>query len=163
MTAILSHSGRQLRMRTSPLHRALRSPALRRKSSGRPVDTGVFAEHLRAGEPPDAGATATVDPPSTLLALLDIQEADGDGRTAHRRAALCRGDALLGRLESLRTEILYGRVAPQRLQALAQALREERAASGDDEIEAVLAEIDLRVEVEIAKLAVFRHPPGGGR
>lgn len=149
-------------MRTSPLDRALRSPALRRKSSGRPLDAGAFAEHLRAGEPPDAAEVAPVGPPSALLALLDVQEADADGRTSRRRAALCRGDVLLGRLESLRTEILFGRIAPQRLQALAQALREERAPSGDDEIEAVLTEIDLRVEVEIAKLAVFRRPAGGG-
>lgn len=149
-------------MRTSPLDRALRSQALRRKSSDRPLDAGAFAEHLRAGEPPAAAEVVPVGPPSALLALLDVQEADADGRTSRRRAALCRGDALLGRLESLRTEILYGRIAPQRLQALAQALREERAPSGDDEIEAVLTEIDLRVEVEIAKLAVFRRPPGGG-
>lgn len=101
-------------------------------------------------------------PPSTLLALLDVQEADVDGHAGRRRAALRRGDALLRRLESLRTEILGGGIAPQRLQALAQALREERAASGDGEIEAVLAEIELRVEVEIAKLAVFRGSPGGG-
>ena len=150
-------------MRTSPLDRAARAQALRRKSSGRSLDPGAFVEHLRAGDAPDAAAVASVAPASTLLALLDVQEADADGRAGRRQAALCRGDALLGRLESLRTEILCGRIAPQRLRALAQALREERSPSGDGEIEAVLAEIELRVEVEIAKLTVLpRSPDGGG-
>ena len=161
MAGIPSPAQARSSMRTPPLDRAARSQALRRKSSGRPLDAGIFVGHLPAGDPPDTVEVASVGPSAALLALLDVQEVDAEGRAGRRRAAVCRGDALLKRLEGLRTEILGGRIAPQRLQALAQALREERMVSDDADIEEVLAEIELRVEVEIAKLTTAGQPSGG--
>lgn len=99
--------------------------------------------------------TAT-DPAAALLALLDAQEVPGEGEGGQgrrRRAAVIRSNALLQRLEGLRTGLLDGRIAPAGLQVLAQALREERVASDDPDIEAVLDEIELRAAVELAEQA----------
>ena len=45
-------------------------------------------------------------------------------------------------------------VSKQKLIALAQELRERRDAGLDDELNAILDEIELRAEVELAKLNV---------
>lgn len=142
-------------MRTSPLVPAPRPEASRRRPSHPCQGAGSFAEHLHIGDQGESGPVTAADPAATLLALLDVQEMPGagEGRQGRRRAALSRSDALLQRLEGLRTDLLDGRIAPARLRALAQALREERLASDDPDVEAVLDEIELRAAVELAKQA----------
>ncbi|MBL8667858.1 MAG: hypothetical protein JNM48_10390 [Rhodospirillales bacterium] len=141
-------------MRPFPVDPAARLQALRRKPSCRSHGTGSFAENLAAADPADVGEGPPAVPSATLLALLDVQEVESNGSAGRRRAAVCRGDVLLSQLEGLRAELLEGRIGAPRLQALAAALREERMVSDDAGVEVVLAEIELRVEVEMAKLAV---------
>lgn len=72
---------------------------------------------------------------------------------------------MLDRLDDLRIDILEGKFTPQRLQGLASALREQRQRTDEEALNAVLDEIELRVEVEIAKLtlasATLLQPPPG--
>ena len=77
---------------------------------------------------------------------------DAEGRVGRRRVAARRGAALLDRLESLRIDILTGQLPPQRLLALASAVREQRTWTDEAALDGVLAEIELRAEVELAKL-----------
>lgn len=143
-------------MRTSPLVPATRPEAPRRRPSHLRQGPGSFAGHLLLSDQGESGSVTATDPAAALLALLDAQEVPGEGdggQDRRRRAAVSRSDTLLKRLEGLRTGLLDGRIAPQRLQALAQALREERLASDDPDIEAVLDEIELRAAVELAKQA----------
>ena len=74
-----------------------------------------------------------------------------DGR---KRRAVARGNDILDKLEDLRAELLTNGVSKQKLIALAQELRERRDAGLDDELNAILDEIELRAEVELAKLNV---------
>lgn len=85
------------------------------------------------------------------MALLDVQEQEGDGRAGRRGAAL-RGAALLDQLERLRIDILDGHLPSDRLFALATAVREHRSRTNEEVLDSILAEIELRAEVEIAKL-----------
>ncbi len=143
-------------MRTSRLDPATRPQALRRRSLRSSPGSATFAGHLHVGGQVASGPAPAADPAAALLALLDAQEVAGEddgGKDRRRRAAVSRSDALLQRLESLRTDLLDGRIALDRLQALARALREERVASDDPDIEAVLDEVELRAAVELAKQA----------
>lgn len=143
-------------MRTSRLDPATRPQALRRGSLRSSPGSATFAGHLHVSGQVASGPAPAADPAAALLALLDAQEVAGEddgGQDRRRRAAVSRSDALLQRLESLRTDLLDGRIAPDRLQALARALREERVASDDPDIEAVLDEVELRAAVELAKQA----------
>jgi hypothetical protein len=52
--------------------------------------------------------------------------------------------------------VLGGSLGPSTLQRLKSATAELRDGSGDDRLDSVLAEIELRLEVEIAKLSPAR-------
>jgi hypothetical protein len=78
--------------------------------------------------------------------------------TERRRRAIRRGRGLLDRLDALKLAMLAGRDAEGALSALGEASRESLAEEGlDDGLRAVLAEIDTRAAVELAKAEVARR------
>lgn len=87
-------------------------------------------------------------------ALLALQAADD--ATTGRRKAIKRANLLLDALEEIRADLLAGRVSEGRLNR-AVALLQQAKAQTDPELDAVVADIELRVRVELAKLG--RFPP----
>ena len=63
------------------------------------------------------------------------------------------GALRLDRLEDLRAEILTGSVPKSKLIELAQMLRDKRETGLDDGLNAILDDIELRAEIELAKLS----------
>ena len=60
---------------------------------------------------------------------------------------------ILDKLEELRAALLSGMIPKAKLIELARVLREKRETGLDDELNRILDEIELRAEVELAKLA----------
>ncbi len=87
-------------------------------------------------------------------ALLALQGQDDPAE--RRQRAVKRGRVALDALDELKVEVLSGTLGPSTLQRLKSATTDLRDASGDAGLDAVLAEIELRVEVEIAKMAPAR-------
>jgi hypothetical protein len=109
--------------------------------------------------PQDEAATAstssghirTVGGIDALLALQSV-----DDPAERKRRAVTRGRSALDTLEELKLGLLAGTLDPatlNRLKAIASGLKES---SGDGKLDSVLAEIDLRVEVELAKMGSDR-------
>lgn len=116
--------------------------------------TGFSALLEEVGEPsaPSVAAASSVGGVEALLAAQVVGDAlQDEGR---KRRAVARGNDILDKLEDLRADLLAGGVSKQKLIALAQELRERRDAGLDDELNAILDEIELRAEVELAKLNV---------
>lgn len=113
-----------------------------------------FASLLKGAEKP-TGQVAQTAPVAALDAMLAIQAVDeqGGGRQ-NRQRAFRRGSSLLEKLDEIRHGLLEGRMPASRLQALAQALRNEKMAIEDPQLAEVVAEIELRCEVELAKLGL---------
>lgn len=123
-----------------------RGPARR----GRAGD-GSFSSALAAETPATQGGTGAA-PASAVDALLALQEVDEAG--SGRKRAVRRGNDLLDRLEEIRIGLLTGQLSRDRLQQLARLAREGRPAIDDPRLAEVLAEIELRAEVELAKLGL---------
>jgi hypothetical protein len=90
----------------------------------------------------------------TLLALQEGIEEPAE----RRRRAVKRGRSALDALDALKLGLLSGTLdtgALARLKTVAAGLSEP---SGDPGLDTVMAEIDLRVEVELAKIGM---PEGG--
>jgi hypothetical protein len=98
-----------------------------------------------------SGATALGDV-ATLLALQGVPEAED--RRERRRRAVRRGLDLLEVLEGVRFDLIGGGVAAERLERIVHLLGQRRA-SGDERLEALIDEIDLRARVELAKFGRF--------
>ena len=86
----------------------------------------------------------------SIDALLALQEVGGP--TERRRKAVRRAGVILDVLDDLKIAVLDGGIAPATLGRLIEAVRQERARTGDTRLEDVLDEIETRAEVEMAKL-----------
>jgi len=86
-------------------------------------------------------------------ALLVVQQVDNSVEREARRRLVRRGEELLDGLEELRHGLLMGEIPTGRMMALAQNVRARRENCGDPRLAAILDEIELRVEVELAKLS----------
>ncbi len=86
-------------------------------------------------------------------ALLVVQQVDGSVEREARRRLVKRGEQLLDGLEDLRHGLLMGEIPKERMVALAQSVRVRREHCADPRLGALLDEIELRVEVELAKLS----------
>jgi hypothetical protein len=81
------------------------------------------------------------------------------GAGERRRRALGRGRGLLDRLDQLRLGLLAGAVPAPLLARLRADLEATVPAAGDPVLDRILAAIDLRCAVEIAKLDGHGPPP----
>lgn len=123
--------------------------ALRRFSAEAKEEGGVSG--ARGADP-----AANVGGLEALLAaqMVDGVDAAGDeeGRRRRQQAMLQRGEDILDRLEELRIGLLLGHVPKDRLAGLSRLVREQREDAQDPQLAALLDEIELRAEVELAKL-----------
>lgn len=132
-----------------------RSSETRRSSRGTRVGKGAFARELEQAAGTAAmtgvGPAAGGAPVEGIEALWALQEVDSVAQD--RQAARQRGEHLLDKLEALQHALLAGAIDPADLEALAMAARSGGHAVQDARLRAVLAEIELRAEVELAKYA----------
>ena len=105
-----------------------------------------------------APATSTPQPmgsleaPQSLGALLSLQAINDP--TQERRQALSQGHSILDELEDLKIELLSGRIPEEMLQSISSRLS-ERHRTGEQELDELLDEIEVRARVELAKLGRF--------
>ena len=88
-----------------------------------------------------------------IEAVLALQAADDATQGRSRGLLMARGDRILDRLEDLQMALLTGSISKDKVVELAQTLREQRPQSDDPELDSLLDEIELRAEVELAKLS----------
>jgi hypothetical protein len=108
---------------------------------------------LPSGEMDAPASVARAAPLTNLTnigALLALQTEDAV--MERRRRATRRSSSLLDQLDSIRISILSGGVSHQQVHALRTTLNEQRANVDDLELNALLDDIELRAEVELAKL-----------
>jgi hypothetical protein len=126
-------------------------PAVISGSAARRTASGSFS--LAQADPATASRSAsalrTVGGIDALVALQGIEDA-----TERRRHAANRGRLALDALDELKIGLLGGAFSPAMLTRLKATAAHLKDGSGDAGLDRVLAEIELRVEVEIAKLAV---------
>jgi len=116
---------------------------------------GEFKQALaNAIEPADNAAPMEASASVGVVdALFTIQAVAEPTEREARRRLVRRGEDLLDRLEEVRHGLLVGSVSKDKLVALAQLVRSRREGCGDPRLAAVLDEIELRAEVELAKLS----------
>lgn len=84
--------------------------------------------------------------------LLTAQMITEDDEEELRKKNLQRGKKLIEKLEEIRDCLLVGSISKDRLIEIARYVREQTFPAADSQIQEILAEIELRVEVELAKL-----------
>jgi hypothetical protein len=118
----------------------------RTSSSGFSLPDATSAPEARAASAPKA--TANID---ALLALQGIEE----DPVERRKRSVQRGKGALDVLDELKIGLLSGNFDASAVSRLRDAAAKLKSSSGDPGLDAVLSEIELRVEVELAKAGQF--------
>ncbi|MEQ9327575.1 MAG: flagellar assembly protein FliX [Rhodospirillales bacterium] len=114
---------------------------------------GSFVDALTAyTSAEDVAEADDLGPLDSVGSLLSLQEAPARDDRPARRRAVSHATTLLDGLEELRLGLLTGSIPLDRLARLAQALRSRNGRSEDEELEDLIAQVELRTEVELAKL-----------
>jgi Class II flagellar assembly regulator len=120
------------------------------KRTGGLVAPGFVLPSDGLGAAASVSRTAPTAGLTNIGALLALQSEDDV--TERRRRAARRSNSLLDQLDSIRLAILDGGVTREQVSALATTLREHRDAVDDPGLNAILDDVELRAEVELAKL-----------
>ena len=112
-----------------------------------------FANHLSkaVSEREEASALDT-SAVQAVDSILTVQEVPDATEERSRRPVIQHGDELLDRLDQLRHDLLVGAVPKDKLAELAHRVRAGNEKSNDPKLNEIIDEIELRAEVEIAKL-----------
>ena len=129
-----------------------RGAPIRRKERSERTSEGGFADSLprESGSASGGGATTGSGPVGGVGSLLALQEVP-DAMTGRARAKQ-RGEELLDQLEAIRLGLLEGRLSAGQIERLAARVAERRQSVDDPNLESVLAAIEVRAAVELAKL-----------
>ncbi len=110
----------------------------------------AYLEQTMAAE--ENTAVQTTSSLSGTEVLLAAQMVDADDEKERRRQVVERGKSLIEKLEEIRDALLIGAISKDRMIEIARYVRERRGTSGDERLDEIMAEIELRIEVELAKL-----------
>ncbi|WP_022720229.1 flagellar assembly protein FliX [Rhodopseudomonas sp. B29] len=102
---------------------------------------------------PEARAVSAPLAPTGIEALLAMQGVED--ATERRKRSVVRGRNALDVLDELKIGLLSGLFDTATVARLRAAAAELKTSSGDPGLDAVLSEIELRVEVELAKAGQF--------
>jgi hypothetical protein len=108
-----------------------------------------FLSHIQGGD----GAARGVSAPQTAMAispLLGLQEVDDSLNS--RKKARERAEDILDRLDELRIGLLLGTFPREKLHELVRIVQSRRTGVDDPAMQETLDEIELRAQVELAKL-----------
>ena len=130
----------------------------RRSRRGEAAAPGQFARTLGAmvgveeAPTPVAGAGAAPG----VEGLLAVQGVADDSPEGRRRQAYGHGNRRLDALKTLQHRLVAGALSPDELASLARLTAEPRPAVDDPGLRDVLDEIDVRLQVELAKRRTAR-------
>lgn len=112
---------------------------------------GSFGSMLSGGAERASSAAA----PSSIAmvdVLLAVQGADDPAQRAARRRMVGRADSMLALLDNIRMGLLTGGLTVGQVIDIADIVASHREKVTDPQLTALLDEIDLRAQIEIAKM-----------
>jgi hypothetical protein len=119
------------------------------KKTGKTDST--FGNMVTGGARESAGAGASQSI-ARVDALLSVQAAEDPTERAARRRMKSRGESILNQLDRLKMSILTGNLTVGEVINIADVVASHREKVSDPGLTAILDEIDLRAQIEIAKI-----------
>ena len=111
-----------------------------------------FSVYLKETMKPQAAPVGPGGAISVADAIFAAHMVDADEEKEVRKKLIKRGQTLLEKLEEIRDGLLMGYISRDRLIEISRLVKDNRYQSEDPRLQEILGEIELRVEVELAKL-----------
>lgn len=119
-----------------------------KKTGGGESFSAYLSEMMKSSSNP-VGSTSGI---SVADAIFATQMVNNEEEREIRKKLLKRGQNLIEKLEEIRNGLLVGYISKEELINISRILKESQIASSDPKLQELMAEIELRVEVELAKL-----------
>ena len=119
-----------------------------KKTSGGDSFSLYLKETMKPSSSPVGGSAGI----SVSDAIFAAQMVSGEEEREKRRQMLRRGDPLLEKLEEIRDGLLLGYISKDKLIEISRYVKETKINTADEKLAELIGEIELRVEVELAKL-----------
>ncbi len=117
------------------------------------TDGAGFMDALKkAAQPGETAELSEISMAQSVESILSVQAMPDATDQKSRDQAKQYGEGLLDRLESIREGLLIGAISKDQLMELAQTMRQQRRKTEDPRLNQIIDEIELRAEVELAKL-----------
>lgn len=123
------------------------SKGIKKTSGGESFST--YLNETMAKKAQQVGGTSGI---SVTDAIFATQMVGSEEEREIRKKLIKRGFSLLEKLEEIRDALLLGYMSKDKLIETARMVKEHQAESSDPKLQEIMAEIELRVEVELAKL-----------
>ena len=113
-----------------------------------------FSNYLSKLSNPEevSGTSDNVLPVSEVSSILLAQEISQESLDSQNKNLFTRGEVLLDQLGIIRDGLLAGSLPADKLKELTKILNEEKTINSDPQLSEIIDEIELRAEVELAKL-----------
>ncbi len=121
------------------------------KSGKAQAADGSFGDYVSA-ETTETAATSTTQSIAQVDALLAIQGAEDPTERAARQRARSRAGNILDALDKIRMAMLNGTLTLGHMIDIADVVAAHREKIADPALTAIMDEIDLRAQVELAKM-----------
>lgn len=111
-----------------------------------------FADYLSTGgvsKQDQVQATAAMTSADAIFAAQMVQDEE---ERQIRQKLVKKGNTLLKNLEEIREGLLVGEIPKEKLIEISRFVKEKDIQSSDPKLQEIMQEIELRVEVELAKL-----------
>lgn len=124
------------------------------KKTGKTGSTGgaQFGSLLGTEETEAPAHTAATGVIAGIDSLLAAQETDDPAQRAARKRMKARGEDVLKQLDKIRIGMLTGTLSVGNLLDIADVVASHRERINDPQLSSLLDEIDLRAQIEIAKM-----------
>lgn len=111
-----------------------------------------FASYLRGTATTEAKDVQPTAAMTSADAIFAAQAINDEEERQIRRKLVKKGNTLLDNLEEIRQGLLAGEISKDRLIEISRLVKQKDIASEDKKLQEIMQEIELRVEVELAKL-----------
>lgn len=129
--------------------------SVRRTGKAEGTSGASFAKQLAVEEGPSSvGSVNAASPLAGVASMLALQEVDD--ATARASKGKKRAQEMLDKLDEIRLALLSGEIPTQHIVELARTIQSRRAHVDDPKLAEILDEVDLRAQVELAKLTSGR-------
>ena len=128
--------------------KGLTSASKAKKSSG----GESFSSYLGAAMGKGSEAVSQSSNISVANAIFATQMVDSDEEKEIAKHLIKRGNSLLEKMEEIRDGLLIGEISKDKLIEISRFVKDRRFETQDERLKDIIDEIELRIEVELAKL-----------
>ncbi len=130
-----------------------RTAKSKKASSTNTASSVDFSQYVHGGASQSSETDATQSI-AQLDALLAVQETEDPTQKTARKRSIARADSILDKLEEVRLQMLGGNLTLGHMIDVADVVASHREKIDDPQLVSIMDEIDLRAQVEIAKVRV---------